>query len=85
MDIALKKYYQLAQLGSSLVSPNGTLALASCSSRVTADQFFEQAESAMAKSHSSFKLVKKIFHDIDHPISFKEGAYLKCGYYKRVR
>jgi 23S rRNA (cytosine1962-C5)-methyltransferase len=21
-------------------------------------------------------------HDIDHPISFKEGAYLKCGYYK---
>lgn len=85
VDIALKKYYQLAQLGSSLVSPNGTLVLASCSSRVTADQFFEQAESAMAKSHSSFKLVKKTFHDIDHPISFKEGAYLKCGYYKRVR
>lgn len=84
-DIALKKYRQLASLGASLVSPNGYLVLASCSSRVTADQFFAEIEEALMSSRRSFEKLEKTFHDVDHPITFKEGAYLKCGYYKRIK
>ena len=28
------------------------------------------------------ELMEKTFHDVDHPIGFREGAYLKGGYYK---
>ncbi len=84
-DIALKKYRQLASLGASLVSKHGYLVLASCSSRVSAQQFFSEIETALMMSRNSFEKLDKTFHDIDHPISFKEGAYLKCGYYKRVK
>lgn len=83
VEVALKKYHQLARLGASLVSPGGLLVLASCTARVTADRFFAEVESAMRSSGSNFTLLEKTFHDTDHPISFKEGAYLKCGYYKK--
>jgi len=79
IERAKEAYSKLAKLGSQLVSPKGTLVLASCSSRVTADIFFELNEKALKET--SLILKKKTFHDIDHPISFKEGAYLKAGYY----
>ena len=31
---------------------------------------------------NDFWSVLKTQHDVDHPISFPEGAYLKCGYYR---
>lgn len=86
IDIALKKYRQLARLGASLVAPRGILVLASCSSRVTVDQFFSEIQREVyASPHASFKLIEHTFHDSDHPVNFKEGAYLKCGYYRRER
>ncbi|MCT8340276.1 class I SAM-dependent rRNA methyltransferase [Flavobacteriaceae bacterium TK19130] len=80
--VAKKKYGQLAALGSRLVAEKGMLVLASCSSRVTAEQFFEVNAENLSKSGRSFERVDETFHDSDHPISFQEGAYLKCGYYK---
>lgn len=86
IDIALKKYRQLARLGAALVAPKGYLVLASCSSRVSAEQFFSEVQREVyASPHKSFKLLEHTFHDIDHPVTFKEGAYLKCGYYKREK
>lgn len=86
IDIALKKYKQLARLGAALVAPKGTLVLASCSARVTADQFFSEVQREVyASPHTSFKMIEHTFHDSDHPVNFKEGAYLKCGYYRRER
>ncbi len=78
---ALKKYAQVATFGSQLVADNGILLLASCSSRVDAEDFFAASEKAI-KMTRKFKIVDKTFHDIDHPISFSEGAYLKTGYYQ---
>ena len=40
------------------------------------------AEKELKKSGRPFKLVEKTFHDVDHPIHFPEGAYLKAGYYR---
>ena len=80
--IAKKKYALLAQLGMQLTAPKGILVLASCSSRVTAQDFFEINAKTMQDSGRKFQLLEKTFHDIDHPIAFPEGAYLKTGYYQ---
>lgn len=79
--LAKKKYGQLAQLGIKLCKKGGLLVLASCSSRVTAQAFYDINKREITSSGRSCKILLKTTHDIDHPIGFSEGAYLKCGYY----
>lgn len=79
---AKNSYHRLAKLGAQLVTREGTLLLASCSSRIKANDFFEICERALSEVSGKFKLVDQTFHDIDHPISFTEGAYLKAGYWQ---
>lgn len=78
---AENSYARLAKLGIKLTKPNGILVLASCSSRIKADDFFEINQEVIRNENSKLKLRKKTFHDVDHPIGFKEGSYLKAGYY----
>lgn len=82
IDSAKHSYSRLAVLGAQLVAKQGILVLASCSSRVTAQQFFDISEQGIIKAQRGFKRIDKTFHDSDHPIGFPEGAYLKCGYYR---
>jgi len=79
---AKNSYARLAKLGAQLVSFGGILVLASCSSRIVADAFFAICEEHISSSGKSFIKLDKTYHDIDHPITFAEGAYLKCGYYQ---
>lgn len=79
---ALKSYERLAKLGSKLVSTNGILVLASCSARVSQEAFFTASENALKSSNRQFSIIKKTGHDIDHPVTFPEGSYLKCAYYR---
>ncbi|MCW9038725.1 class I SAM-dependent rRNA methyltransferase [Altibacter sp.] len=79
---AKKKYAQLALLGSQLTASKGMLVLASCSSRVSEEEFFEINQTTLDKTGRPYKLLKTTNHDIDHPVTFAEGAYLKCGYYQ---
>ncbi|MBW1296517.1 class I SAM-dependent rRNA methyltransferase [Aquimarina litoralis] len=79
---ANNSYARLARLGAQLVVKKGILVLASCSSRVQSDDFFRICEENISNSGRIFKVLEKTFHDIDHPIAFPEGAYLKCGYYR---
>lgn len=82
IEMAKKKYTQLAQLGVQLVAEKGILVLASCSSRVSAEDFFQINKTAIEGQSREFSLFLSTGHDLDHPISFAEGAYLKCGYYR---
>lgn len=82
VEKALNSYVRLTKLGAKLVKKDGILLLASCSSRVKSDQFFETVEFAMKEGEIQFELLEKTFHDDDHPIEISEAAYLKCGYYK---
>ena len=82
IDVAKKKYTQLAVLGEQLCKKGGMLVLASCSSRISSDIFFEINKVALTNQLRKFSLHLTTGHDIDHPISFNEGAYLKCAYYK---
>ncbi len=79
---AIRSYERLAKLAIPLVNKGGTLVLASCSSRVKADDFFAVAEQTLSQNKRRYKELERTFHDIDHPISIPEGAYLKCIYYQ---
>lgn len=79
---AKNSYARLARLGTQLVATKGVLVLASCSSRVLAEEFFEISESGIQDMGRNFEVLEKTYHDADHPIGFLEGAYLKCGYYR---
>ena len=82
IDLAKKKYAQLAELGAQLTAKNGLLVLASCSSRVLAQSFFDLNVQALNAQPRLYETLLKTKHDIDHPIAFPEGSYLKCGYYR---
>ncbi|ULC57972.1 class I SAM-dependent rRNA methyltransferase [Flaviramulus sp. BrNp1-15] len=82
IELAKKKYAQLAELGEKLTAKNGLLVLASCSSRVVSQAFFDINSQTLSSSNRAYEVILKTQHDIDHPISFPEGAYLKCGYYR---
>jgi 23S rRNA (cytosine1962-C5)-methyltransferase len=79
---AEKKYSELAKLGASLTAKGGMLVLASCSSRISSEEFFGINEKSLNDIGKSYILIERTAHDLDHPISFPEGAYLKTGYYQ---
>ncbi len=79
---ALNSYQRLAALGTALVNKGGLLVLASCTARITAEAFFAAVEQKLDESPQRFVLLEKTGHDVDHPIGFEQGAYLKCGYYR---
>lgn len=55
INLALKKYKQLTELGIQLTKNRGTLVLASCSSRISAEAFFELHQQVFRqKKNSSF-------------------------------
>ncbi len=82
---AIKSYKILARLGASLTQIGGLLLLASCSSRITMDEFKSLHESSINTDNRHFKFIEETRHDEDHPITFPEGAYLKSIYYKRIK
>lgn len=77
---ALKAYERLTKLGIQLVEAGGTLLLASCSARVKAEDFFALQESILNASERRWEEVERSQHDVDHPVSFPEGSYLKSMY-----
>lgn len=85
IPLAKKKYAQLAQLGVQLTAKNGLLVLASCSSRVQSQAFFDINKQVLNATNKSYKVLLKTEHDTDHPVAFSEGAYLKCGYYRFMK
>ncbi|MDN3667014.1 class I SAM-dependent rRNA methyltransferase [Algibacter miyuki] len=84
IELAKKKYAQLAELGEKLTAKNGMLMLASCSSRVLAQAFYDINSQVLADTKRNYKILAKTQHDTDHPIGFPEGAYLKSVYYRFI-
>ncbi|MEJ2747170.1 MAG: class I SAM-dependent rRNA methyltransferase [Anaerolineae bacterium] len=78
IDGALAAYARLVRLGLAVLSPNGRLVMASCSSRVTADEFFDLVHETAKKVGRPLHELERTTHPLDHPIGFPEGAYLKC-------
>lgn len=75
---ALQAYARLTKLALGATRPGGTVVLASCSSRVSADDFFAAVTNAAAEVRRPLHEIERTGHALDHPIGFPEGAYLKC-------
>jgi 23S rRNA (cytosine1962-C5)-methyltransferase len=82
VDRALAAYRRLTILGLSVLKKDGILVQASCSSRVTAEEFFKQIHLAAAQAERPLMELARTDHALDHPISYPEGAYLKCLFAK---
>ena len=78
VERALSAYGRLVRLGLKLLRSGGILVMASCSSRVNADQFFELVHKTAVGVGRPLQEIERTGHALDHPIAFPEGAYLKC-------
>ena len=78
VDRALHAYGQLTQRAVRLTRPDGVLVQASCSSRVSADQFFATIRGAAQRAGFDLTEIRRTGHAIDHPVTFPQGAYLKA-------
>jgi 23S rRNA (cytosine1962-C5)-methyltransferase len=75
---AVRAYRRLTRLSLDVLAPAGTLVMASCSSRVSAADFFAAVEQTAAEMGHPLHVFGRSGHALDHPIGFAEGAYLKC-------
>jgi len=79
---AIHAYERLNSLGIARLAGDGILVAGSCSSHVSAPDFFDAVRRAAAKSGRTFSELKSLQHPPDHPATFKEAAYLKVIYLK---
>ena len=77
---ALKSYSRLAKAAVRLLSRNGILVFASCSSRVGAEELFEEVHRAAANAGRPLTEFDRRAEAPDHPALFPESHYLKCLY-----
>lgn len=78
LSAALSAYQRLTRLGLGVLRHGGVLVQASCSSRVEAETFFNAVHQAAREINRRLTEIERTGHVLDHPIGFKEGAYLKC-------
>lgn len=80
VDGALAAYERLSKLGFALTVDGGTLVQASCSSRVSADDFYRAVHFSARRESVRLEELDRTGHPLDHPIGFAQGAYLKALY-----
>lgn len=82
---ALRAYARLTRAGLDVLADDGVLVLASCSSRVRADEFVAGAEAA-ARAHGRPLSIEAVHgHPPDHAVAFEESEYLKCLFARAPR
>ncbi|MBI5070828.1 MAG: class I SAM-dependent rRNA methyltransferase [Deltaproteobacteria bacterium] len=87
VEAAVAGYASLNRAALSVLAPGGLLVTASCSARVSAEQFYDAVKEAAFKVRVDLQLVEERRQPPDHPVSpqFREGRYLKCLVYRRVK
>lgn len=75
---ALNAYGRLAELAVRVTEPGGTVLLASCSSRVSANDHARAVIGAADRVGRPLLDVERTGHAVDHPVGFPEGEYLKA-------
>lgn len=78
VEKALQSYTMLAERAVKLVRADGLLFFASCSSRVTAEEFHAAVSHTCARVGKPLEELRRTGHALDHPVTFPQGAYLKA-------
>lgn len=74
---ALLAYTRLVKSGAKRTKDGGILFAASCSAPVNEREFYHAVDLGIKTAGKSYEELMRTGHAIDHPVSFKEGAYLK--------
>jgi 23S rRNA (cytosine1962-C5)-methyltransferase len=77
---ALKAYASLAETGFALTRPRGVAVCCSCSSHVSAQEFFETMNQAALRTRRKCKILREAREPLDHHATFPEAEYLKAIY-----
>ncbi|MBO7147744.1 MAG: class I SAM-dependent methyltransferase [Lentisphaeria bacterium] len=80
---ALNSYSKLAVLALRLLKKGSLLVFASCSSRVSADELFDEVHRTARSCGSPLKELERRAEAPDHPADFRESHYLKCLYARK--
>jgi len=80
VESAVAGYTALNRAALQVLAPGGLLVTASCSARVSAEQFYDAVKEAAYKARIEVQLVEERRQPPDHPVApqFREGRYLKC-------
>jgi 23S rRNA (cytosine1962-C5)-methyltransferase len=78
VERALHAYGQLTQRAVQLAATGGLLVQASCSSRITEDQFYATVRGAAQRAGFDLFEYRRTAHALDHPVTFAQGGYLKA-------
>ena len=83
---ALDGYASLHRAAFQVLAPGGILATASCSARVSAEEFLGAIREAATKTHTDLKLLEEKRQPPDHPtlLVFPEGRYLKFFVFRKA-
>jgi len=86
VESAIAGYASLNRAALAALAPGGLLVTASCSARVSAEQFTDAVKEAAFKARVDLQLVGETRQPADHPVAlqFREGRYLKCLVLRRV-
>ena len=84
---AMGVYIKLNRNALRLLRDDGLLVTASCSSRITPEDFFAIVQRAAASEKVGLRIVAYNLHPPDHPVNpaFPEGRYLKCVFARVIR
>jgi 23S rRNA (cytosine1962-C5)-methyltransferase len=82
---ALDGYASLHRAALQMLAPGGILATASCSARVSAEEFVGAVREAAGKTHTDLALLEEKRQPPDHPVllAFPEGRYLKFFVFRK--
>ena len=80
VEAAVSGYASLNRAALAVLAPGGLLVTASCSARVSAEQFTDAVKEAAFKARVDLQLLRETRQPPDHPVAlqFREGRYLKC-------
>ena len=85
MRNAVMAYRRLVEMALRLLANDGILVMASCSSRINAEMFFQLVERSAQVAGFKLETIEKTGHGLDHPVGFPEAAYLKALFARVVK
>ena len=85
MRNAVMAYRRLVEMALRLLANDGILVMASCSSRIHTEMFFQLVERSAKVAGFKLEVIEKTGHGLDHPVGFPEAAYLKALFARVVK
>jgi 23S rRNA (cytosine1962-C5)-methyltransferase len=75
---AIQSYIRLIKAGAKRTEKGGILFAASCSAPINAREFYRAVDYGIKSAGKTYNYIQKTGHAVDHPVTFREGAYLKA-------